>query len=291
MALGRALLSGPGRAGPTEGWRTSLICIAAGDSPQYSRLSPNPPFYLYAETVTHRDLAPGDSARRPRTRYHRPRPRRADQCHVAGDRGPVELCTGLPLLQQLHRSESARLGCPPCHARRAAGRWTRFCSDQQMGGLRSPLCRHRWARASGRAGAGGAVWIFAGYAVGAGRCCPRRLRAGFCDPAVFGPPRRQIPHRDGPRGSGPGGRRGRLSGHPQHHRDSTCGLRVGGGQCLEGQSVGSLYHRHDHPHRPADGRLSAPSAAGQSAGDFAARFHPGACWRFGAASWFPRVHP
>ena len=177
-------------------------------------------------------------------------------------------------------ASSSRPKCSPSmparHSRRTPGKRPRLCSHQQMGRLRTPLRRHRRPRASGRSGARGAVRISSRNTVDSGRRRLRRLRAGFRDSAVLGAARWQVAHRNG------------AATKSAAWADSWLtlavisiivillgGLRSGRGQRAQGQSVGNIHYRHDHPHRASDGHVSAHAAAGKSAGNFRAGFRAG----------------
>ena len=88
-----------------------------------------------------------------------------------------------------------------------AGGWAELSPDQQMGAVRPSLRGHQRRGAADRAGAGGAVWIYAGDAVDRDRRLPRRGGAGFSGAGGEHPAGRQIAgadrragHRSGRRG-------------------------------------------------------------------------------------------
>ena len=209
-------------------------------------------------------------------------PRRGHQCGVAGDGGALLLCLGIPLLQQICRGARAGAGLTAGDPRRAAGKWPRFRSYQQVGGLRTPLCRHRRAGAASRPGAGRAIRVSPGDVVDFGGGGVWWLRAGFRDPAVLRAPRWQIALPDGQRRDRDYRRAGGVRCGAQHHRHPAGRGRTHRGECSEVEPLGNVHHRHDHSHRAADGRLFAAHPAREGSGNFAFRIRvsdAGGIWR------------
>ena len=123
-----------------------------------------------------------------------------------------------------------------------------------MDGLRAPLCGHCRTGAAGRAGARGAVWVFARNALDFDWRNAWRGGSRLSDPVLFGSSWRKIP---GPNGSGRGGsvcRVRRAGEHSGHHGDSSCRAGAGGGQSSGRELVGTFHHRRHDPDRDSHGR-------------------------------------
>ena len=203
--------------------------------------------------------------------HHRITSRRADQCPLAGRRRGRDLRRRISLLQQFYFRQSAGARSPARYSGGASRQRPRLRSHQQVGRLRTPFRRHRRPRTAGRPGARRTVRIPARHTMDHRRRCAGWLRAGFCHPVVLGAPRRQIAHRDGEIRNRPRGWRCRLCRRAQHHRDSARRDRAHRRQCAQVESLGNVYHRHDHAHRRIDGRLSAPHPPGKSSRNFRPR--------------------
>ena len=97
------------------------------------------------------------SVRSAGVRYDCASPWRADQRSLAGNGCTLHIRRRIPFLFQVHRCKGTDTGSATRHASRATGRRPRFCTDKQMGGIRTSLRRHCRARSVGGPRARGAI--------------------------------------------------------------------------------------------------------------------------------------
>ena len=210
--------------------------------------------------------------------------RRANQCHVAGGRSRLLYALGYRFYSKFIAAKVLTLDALRATPAERLENGRDFVPTNKW-----VVFGHHFAAIAGPGPLVGPVLAaqfgyLPGTLVDTGRRGLRRLRAGLRHSAVLGAARWQVAHRNGARRNRTGGRTGGLRRRDQHHRDPARGVRPGGGECAQGQSVGHVYHRHDDSHRAPDGRVFAHSAARQSAGDIGARFCPGDARRSGADS-------
>jgi hypothetical protein len=183
--------------------------------------------------------------------------RRGGERVVDGGGGDVRVCGGVSVSRGVADGEGADARRDAGDAGGGEGGREGFRADESLGRIWASLRRDRGAGTAGGAGAGGAVWIFAGNVVDPDWSDAGRSGARLRGDVLFGAARRKIAGADG---AGRGGAvRGfcRAGEHHRDHGDPARGAGAGGGERAGGEPVGAVHDRGDDADRGGDGARDA----------------------------------
>ena len=188
---------------------------------------------------------------------HRIRPRGDGERRLVCARGDLHLHHRLPLLRPVDRDEGRSPARRPRHAGRNSRRRHRLRADRPARAVRPPFRRHRWSRTTRRPGAGRPNGLSTLQHLDHLRRGVRRCRPGLPGVVDLHAAARPFPGPDGPRRDRRGGRSRSPHRGLRHHGDHHCRAGTGRGAGTFSEPLGSVLHRHDHPHRPVHGLLPA----------------------------------
>ena len=245
--------------------------------------------WLDVQISTWRGVANGSGCWRSIGGHHRVHRGEANQRHVAGGGGRLQLCARIPLLQQIHRCQSAGAGClraTPAE-RLENGRdfvptnkWVvfghHFAAIAGPGPLVGPVLAAQFGYLPGT------LWILAGAVFGG---CVQDFVILLFSVRRDGKSLTEMAERE----------IGRVGGFVAYVAVISiivillCAVRADRGECPEVESVGNIHDRHDDSDRFADGCVPAAVAARAKCWKARCSDSFSCCWRSGEGSGFRRL--